>query len=395
MTEADGTAPGAGPRPGQPEHPAHAEHPSGPHEHGHSVYELDEFLDAPAEEVISESEVALGRRFLNWRTLGGLAFALVIVFLLFRVVLNVDFGRTWQLVSTANVGLLLLGLVAYYLTFPLRSLRWWLILRRVGSPVPYRDATEILFLSWFVNCLVPAKLGDLYRAYLLRGNRGASISRTVGTIFLERITDIVVIFGLALAAGFWSFRNRNNPTVDTLFIAGFAVASALVIFLVVLRFQGHRVTQFLPARVADLWERFHEGSTSALKPMLLLQIGIVTGAVWMLEGVRVYFVIRSLDLAAIDLPALNLGISSSIFVALAASLLTVVPLTPAGIGFVQAGIVGVLTLYGVSSEAGTAVAVTDFVLSTLSVIVIGGVVYAFSGMVRRAHGVATGGASPA
>jgi uncharacterized protein (TIRG00374 family) len=369
------------------------EHPHGPHEHGHSVYEPGEFLDAPPEEVIAESEVSLSRRFLNWKTLGSLAFAIVLVFLLFRVVLNVDFGRTWQLVSTANVGLLLLGLLAYYLTFPLRSLRWWLILRRVGSPVPYRDATEILFVSWFVNCVVPAKLGDLYRAYLLRGNFGASISRTVGTIFLERITDIVIIFGLALAAGFWSFRNRDNPTVDTLFLAGFVVASLLVIFLVVLRFQGHRVTRFLPAQIADLWERFHEGSTSALRPVLLLQVGLITSVVWILEGVRVYFVIRSLDLQAMDLPALDLGISSSIFVALAASLLTVVPLTPAGIGFVQAGIVGVLYLYGVSQEAATAVAVTDFLLSTLSVIVIGGVVYALSGKVRRAHGVSSQKAS--
>ena len=373
-----------------------SEHPQGPHEHGHSVYEPGEFLDAPAEEVISDSEVALSRRFLNWRTLGALAFVLVMVFLLFRVVLNVDIGRTWQLVSTAHVGLLVVGLAAYYLTFPLRSLRWWLILRRVGTEVPYRDATEILFLSWFVNCLVPAKLGDLYRAYLLRGNFGASISRTVGTIFLERISDVVVIFALALAAGFWSFRNRNNPQVDALFLAGFVVAAALVIFLVLLRFQGRRLSRFLPEKVADLWERFHEGSTGALRPMLLLQVGMITGAVWILEGVRVYFVIRSLDLqASMDLPALNLGISATIFVALAASLLTVVPLTPAGIGFVQAGIVGVLTLYGVSTEAGTAVAITDFLLSTLSVIVIGGVVYAFSSMVRRAHGVSNGKPTPA
>jgi glycosyltransferase 2 family protein len=370
--------------------PAHHEHPTGPHEHGHSVYEPGEFLDAPPDEVISEAEVSISRRFLNWRTLGGLAFAIVLVFLLFRVVLNVDLGRAWQLVSTANVGLLAIGLVAYYLTFPLRSLRWSLILRRVGSPIPYRDATEILFLSWFVNCLVPAKLGDLYRAYLLRANYGASISRTVGTIFLERVTDIVVIFALALAAGFWSFRNRNNPQVDALFVAGFIVASLLVIFLVVLRFQGRRVTQYLPARVADLWERFHEGSTGAMRPMLLLQVTAITAAVWTLEGVRVYFVIRSLDLPAIELPALNLGISSSIFVALAASLLTVVPLTPAGMGFVQAGIVGVLALYGVSTEAGTAVAITDFLLSTLSVIVIGGILYATSGVVRKAHGVAKG-----
>jgi uncharacterized protein (TIRG00374 family) len=391
VTEAEGPAPKH-----EPAADHHApEHPHGPHEHGHSYYEPGEFLDAPVEETIAESEVSLSRRFLNWRTIGGLAFAILIVVLLFRVVLNVDFGRTWQLVSTAHVGLLFIGLLAYYLTFPLRSLRWWLILRRVGSPVPYPAATEILFLSWFVNCVVPAKLGDLYRAYLLRGNYGASISRTVGTIFLERITDVVVIFALALAAGFWSFRNRNNPQVDTLFLAGFVVAAALVIFLVLLRFQGHRVARFLPAKVAELWERFHEGSTSALKPMLLLQVGVITGAVWILEGVRVYFVIRSLDLQAMDLPALNLGISSTIFVALAASLLTVVPLTPAGIGFVQAGIVGVLTLYGVSTEAGTAVAITDFLLSTLSVIVIGGVVYAFSGMVRRAHGVSSGRPTPA
>lgn len=103
--------------------------------------------------------------------------------------------------------------------------------------------------------------------------------------------------------------------------------------------------------------------------------------VWTLEGVRVYLVIR-----ALDLPDLNLGISSSIFVALAASLLTAIPLTPAGIGFVQAGIIIALGLYGVPAGAGTAVAVTDFVLSTLSVIVLGGALYVFSPMIRRAHG---------
>jgi glycosyltransferase 2 family protein len=366
-------------------------HPTGPHEHGHSVYEPGEFLDAPPGEVIAESEVSLTRRLLNLRTIGSIIFGLVLVFLLFRVILRVDFGETFALMSTANIGLLLLGLGAYYLTFPLRSLRWSLILRRVGSPIRYRDATEILFLSWFVNCLVPAKLGDLYRAYLLRGNFAASISRTVGTIFLERIADIVVIFALALAAGFWSFRRRDRPEVDALFLAGFVIAAALILFVIVLRYQGRQVTRFLPARIAEFYERFHEGSTGALTPRVILPVLVVTGAVWLLEGIRVYFVIHALALPS---ERLNLGISSSIFVALLASLLTAIPLTPAGIGFVQAGVVAALSIYGVSEEAGTAVALTDFVLSTLSVIVIGGVLYAFSPMVRRAHGVATRGLAP-
>lgn len=355
-------------------------HPSGEHEHGHSVYEPAEFLDAPADEAIPEQEVSLARRLLNVRTIGSIGFGLVLVFLLFRVILNVDFGRAFELMRGANLWLLLAGLIAYYLTFPLRSLRWTLILRRVGTPVGYGAATEILFLSWFVNCIVPAKLGDLYRAYLLRGNFGASISRTVGTIFIERVTDIIVIFALALAAGFWSFRGRNTPTVDALFLAGFVVAVILVLLVFALRYLGQHVTRFLPARLGEFYERFHEGSTGALTPRVLLPVGAITAAVWLLEGVRVYFVIHALSLSG-----MQLGITSSIFVALAAALLTAIPLTPAGIGFVQAGIVGALVLYSVPTEAGTAVALTDFVLSTLSVIVIGGVFYAFSPMIRRAH----------
>jgi len=360
---------------------AHTQHPTGPHEHGHSVYEPGEFLDAPPEESIPEREVSLARRLLNVRTIGSIAFGLVLVFLLFRVILKVDFGLTFDLMRRANLGMLLAGLFAYYLTFPLRSLRWTVILRRVGTTVPYRAAIEILFLSWFVNCIVPAKLGDLYRAYLLRGNYAASISRTVGTIFIERVTDILVIFALALAAGFWSFRGRNRPEVDALFVAGFVLALVLVLLVVSLRYQGRRLTRLLPERARELYERFHEGSTGALTPRVLLPVGAITAMVWLLEGARVYFVIH-----AFDLSDLQLGISSSVFVALAASLLTAIPLTPAGMGFVQAGIVGLLTLYGVSTEAGTAVALTDFVLSTLSVIVIGGILYAFSPMVRRAHG---------
>jgi glycosyltransferase 2 family protein len=341
---ADNGAPEQGARgvPGTTPH-HHPEHPTGPHQHGHSLYEPGEFLDAPADEVIADSEVSLQRRLLNWRTIGSIIFALVLVFLLFRVVLNVDLQRTWELVRSASPALLLAAFVVYYLTFPLRSLRWSLVLRNVGTHVKYGDATEILFLSWFVNCLVPAKLGDLYRAYLLRASYAASISKTVGTIFLERVADLVVILALALAAGFWSFRGKNRPEVDALFVTAFVFVGILVVFIVLLRSHGQRLTRYLPSRIRDLYERFHEGSTGAMRTSVLIQVGVVTAIVWLLEGARVLFVIR-----ALDLPDVHLGITSSIFVALCASLLTAIPLTPGGIGFVQGGIVLVLTkLYNV------------------------------------------------
>ena len=359
-------------------------------DHGHSIYEPSEFLDAPAAEVIPEGEVSLARRFLNVRTIGSIVFGFALLVFLFVFVLDIDWGQTVDHILQANPFLLLVAFAAYYATFPLRGLRWWFVLRQVGTHVPYRSATGMLFLSWFVNCLVPAKLGDLYRAFLLKGNFGGSVSRTVGTIFIERIADVIVIASLALAAGFWSFRGRNRPEIDVLFTIGFVVAIALIVFVIGLRLFGHRLTRFLPAKAADLYERFHEGSTAALTARSVPVIIGLTVAIWLLEGARVYFVIR-----ALALPEVGLGISSSIFVALAAALVTAIPLTPAGVGFVELAIAGVLLIYGVPNEPATAVALTDRAISILTVILIGGVFYAFSPLVRRAHGAGRLGRAPA
>ena len=57
----------------------------------------------------------------------------------------------------------------------------------------------------------------------------------------------------------------------------------------------------------------------------------------MTEGLRLWLVIQ-----ALGFPDVSLGISGAFFVALIGSLLTAVPLSPAGLGLVEAGMVGVL-----------------------------------------------------
>jgi uncharacterized protein (TIRG00374 family) len=336
----------------------------------------------PPEESLAE-QVSLRRRLLNVRTIGSAIFGLVLLYLLSRVFFGPDFdwSEVWRLVTQANPGYLALAFLAYYATFPVRGFRWRYVLSRSGLQIRFRDATEILFLSWFVNCLVPAKLGDLYRAYLLRGNFGASISRTVGTVFVERIADIIIIAALALSAGFWSFRGRSRPEIDAIFLIGFILSIGLVVLLVGLRLFGGQIGRLLPARVGELWVRFQEGSTGVLTARSVPAILGLTILIWLLEGARLYFVIR-----ALALPEVGLGISASVFVALAAALLTAVPFTPAGVGIVEVGIIGVLGLYGVTEEPAAAVALVDRGLTIVTVIILGGILYAFSRKVRRAHG---------
>ncbi|HEX2844510.1 MAG TPA: lysylphosphatidylglycerol synthase transmembrane domain-containing protein, partial [Candidatus Limnocylindria bacterium] len=207
-----------------------------------------------AERAPLDDGISLRRRMLNVRTIGSLLFGLLLLFLLSRVVFgdNFDWGEVGRLIGQADLGFLALAFVAYYATFPVRGFRWKYVLERSGMSIRFRDATEILFLSWFVNCLVPAKLGDLYRAYLLRGNYAASISRTVGTVFIERIADIIVIAALALTAGYWSFRGRSRPEIDALFIVGFALAIGLVLLLVGMRVFGGQIGRRLPVRIGEL-----------------------------------------------------------------------------------------------------------------------------------------------
>jgi uncharacterized protein (TIRG00374 family) len=70
-----------------------------------------------------------------------------------------------------------------------------------------------------------------------------------------------------------------------------------------------------------------------------------------------------------------------------------VPLTPAGIGFVEGGIVGLLTIvYGVPETDALAITLVDRAISVLSIIIIGSIAYAVSSK-RRGLGVSA--AAPA
>jgi uncharacterized protein (TIRG00374 family) len=290
------------------------------------------------------------------------------------------------LIGGADLRLVALAFVIFYSGFPMRGVRWATLLRGTGIRVSARDSTEILFLSWLVNCVVPAKLGDVYRAYLLKINSDASLSRTFGTVFIERVLDIIAIAGLGIAAGFWSFRNGLPGPIQVVFVIGLVVVAGLSIGLFTMRNFGRRILNALPTppRVLELYERFEEGVFGAIALRQLPYLGGLTISIWMTEALRLFFVVHALNFADVEL-----GLSGAVFVALIGSLLTAVPLSPAGLGIVEAGVVGVLTVaYGVPLAEATAIALLDRVISVFSVIVLGSIAYLVSSKPRGLDAVA-------
>ncbi len=336
----------------------------------------------PAAPEAAAAPVSLGERLRQPRTILSIVVPLVLLVLVFRVALNIDVNELISGVSRANKLLLVVAFVVFYLGFPLRGLRWALLLRGSGYRIGTRDATEILFLSWLVNCLVPAKLGDVYRAYLLKLNSPVSLSRTFGTVFIERILDLFVIAILGLAAGFWSFRNGFPPEIQFVVALGIGVVVLLAAGLFTLRSFGRRILERLPLphRVLELYDRFEEGVFGAVGVRSLPPLLVLTGLIWATEGLRLWFVVQALGFSDVQL-----GLSGAFFVALIGSLLTAVPLSPAGLGTVELGVVGVLTIaYGIGNQDAATIVIVDRLISVFSILVLGSIAYILSGKRRGA-----------
>ena len=286
-------------------------------------------------------------------------------------------------IAGANPWLVLAAFGMYYLGFPLRGWRWTKLLKGAGYRIKITDGTEILFLSWLVNCIVPAKLGDLYRAYLLKLNSPVSATRTLGTVFMERILDLIAVAALGVLAGYWHFRDHLNnlPAAAQVSLTfGVIIVVLLTVALVVMRSFGRRVMAILPLpdRVVEFYERFEEGVFGSVGVRGMPLLGLLTVLIWMTEGLRLYLVVRALNFTGVDL-----GFSGALFVALIGSLLTALPLTPGGIGVVEGGMIGVLTGgFGVSGTHAAAIVLVDRAISVFSVVVLGGIAYMVSSKPR-------------
>jgi glycosyltransferase 2 family protein len=358
------------------DHPEHHLHPM-----GDPLAEEAEALLNPetAVEVPPAEQMSIRRRLRQPRTILSIAVPLAILVIAVAANWN-DMKEVPKQIAKANILLVLVAFVIYYIGFPLRGWRWSRLLLGAGYRIRAKDGTEILFLSWLVNCVVPAKLGDIYRAYLLKLNTPVSATKTLGTVFMERMLDLIAIASLGLVAGYWHFRNDMTSlpqSVQLIFAFGVVVIVGLIVALILMRNFGRRVISALPLphRVGEFYDRFEEGVFKSVGLRGMPILGLMTVTIWLTEAMRLYFVTKALG----D----DLGVSGAMFVALIGSLLTAIPFTPAGLGLVEVGMTGVLTtIFHLAKTQAAAVVLVDRAISVFSIVILGTIAYLLSSKPR-------------
>lgn len=314
-------------------------------------------------------------------TILALLLTVILVAGVVRAATTFDLAEVAATLNGANPMWLLVALVASWSTFPLRGLRWRMILAASGLNISRRAATEILTLSFWVNCVLPAKMGDVYRGWLLKHNGATSFGNAVGTVIAERLVDLATVALLGAASTFVAFGGKLPPTALALTALALGVAAATTLLLLVARGFAAALVYALPIPDA-IKSGFTNAATSlragsggrVIRTALPLSI-----AIWLGESIRLAAVAAALGLFVVNPAVGQIGIASALFVALVSAVLTVVPFTPAGIGIVEAGMVGILVaLFGFTPESAIALALLDRLVGVGSLVIGGGVIFALS-----------------
>lgn len=296
--------------------------------------------------------------------------AAIIVFFARR--LEIDAGAVWRNVRQANPALYALGFALYYASYGARAVRWRWMLTQAGVTeangcrLPSnRRLMEFFLLAWFVNCVVPAKVGDAYRSYLLKRESRASFSIGLGTIIAERLADLTVLFVIMTAMGGIAFRGHLPEQATRTLAVGLGLIVVGLAGMVGLWLGRQVIERRLPGRVRGQFLYLHGAIFACLRrpwPPL-----VVSALIWGLDGLRLYLVAAALG-AELTYP-------TATFVALMSALLTILPITPAGLGVVEVAMIGVFKLVGLDVDLAGSIALLDRVVTYWSLVAVGSILY--------------------
>jgi uncharacterized protein (TIRG00374 family) len=278
----------------------------------------------------------------------------IILFMLFRV-------KDDLIVALENIvwGYLVLAVVICLLAWLLRGLRYKVILSGIGIRCSFLFSTGCIFISQTANLIVPARLGDLVRVFILKQQYGAGVSEGISSIVVERVFDIVMVALLGAVSLLFVFNVPDE--FFWLIILTLVLGAGFFIFLSISnRFVSKN--RYIGILLAML-DQIRQVSLSVKSIFALSTSSIV---IWLLD-VFVCLLVAMMFGVSIPFAVVTLAI-------VVGNLVKAIPLTPGGVGTYELAVAAILTASGVEPAVATLIAVIDHLIKNL--VTIGGGVIA-------------------
>lgn len=301
----------------------------------------------------------------GWKIALGIAVSLVCLGLALR---NIDFQQLaavfkrldpwWTTVAAGFV------LAAYFL----RALLWYSLIRP-RKKTRLWNLFRIITIGYLANNLLPLKLGELLRAWLLGRQEALPTSLAIGTVVVERILDLfVLLFYFVVMMFFVPFAAWLK--MSGLILAGIGVGM-LGMLIVSYRF-ADRLAGLLEKPLQRLPGGFgpwlHAQLVKFLEGLQLVRTpGQLTAAVgWCLLTWLAWMCVAFFCALAFGV---SLPFLAAVFLIVVLNFGLMIPSSPGGLGVFEFMVILALAAYGVSKEAALGIGFTFHMLHFLLTIV--------------------------
>ena len=299
-------------------------------------------------------------------------FFLISIIILYILAIRIDIKKTVSIINSANIWYFALAFFIFYASILIRGYRWKILLENVNIKGKLIDITEICYLAIFVNSILPAKLGEIYRGHLIRKKYKARITRVIGTIIVERLADIIFLILIVTISGFMIFGKLIPENILISIKYGYMLLLIALLSFVFLKHHSRWIVSFLPIKFETAIKELKYGILKSVSLNELHMLGLLTIIIWTGEILRMYFVIIALNL--------NIPFYVIAFTALLSSLVSSIPLTPGGLGIVELAVIEVLMFLGYGINISASVAILDRIINYGSILFFGSIVYWISNL---------------
>ncbi len=265
-------------------------------------------------------------------------------------------------IAGANYFCLFLAFLVTFLSYFLRAWRWPIFFET--KPPTFSDSFMCVIVGFFMNNVLPARMGEFVRAHL--GGRATKQSRSVilATIAGERLADglmISALFALLFSLGSTSEEAHRAKELfivcDLFLLAG--VMTGVILFarkkiFVFLERLKNVMPGHLSAYTLVRISKFISGLEPLLRPARLLIIFGLSLGVWLIE-LFVYYLVS----LAFGVP---MSIAGLILFLAAVNFSSLIPAAPGGIGVIEAFATLALVRLGVDRETALAMVACQHII---------------------------------
>lgn len=276
------------------------------------------------------------------------------------LILLTDGERVLAALRKVPLPLLLAGAGLVAATLLTRAYAWRVILQ---DRIPLPKSFLIINVGYFVNTILPFRLGELARAFLLMP-AGLGFWEALPSVALERMIDFLFALTLLLIGLPYALDFPVNTTYLYLVGGGAVLGMGLLYLLVKNRERVLRwveTTSLIPSRWRERAVRFFRSILSSMQvltnPIRLLQVLVSMALCWGVSLGLQYLLLRAIlpeaefIWAVFALGAVAVGVS--------------VPSSPGNIGLFEASITLALSAFGVDRSLAFTYAITSHAINLI------------------------------